>query len=229
VREGWPAKLGQRWLEGVFGPLVTRPLRGLRFPEPLGGASFLRAAYAFGVALREQGTARSLPFALARDPYAGGAHRFGATLALALADPVLQTKRLGVSRGVAADQARALRHAAFVGLRTIALRVALAEASEIDPSAFEEIAVRVFGGPLPDTLRDAWPDARVDDVARLAAATSAQGLLADLVDRFDEDWFANPRAGAHLASVACGPVAEPGWPSDAEIARLARASEEALG
>jgi dienelactone hydrolase len=55
----------------------------------------------------------------------------------------------------------------------------------------------------------------------LAAATSAQGLLADLVDRFDEDWFANPRAGAHLASVACGPVAEPGWPSDAEIARLA--------
>ncbi len=228
AREGWPARLGERWLEDVFEVLVVRPVRGVRFPEPLGGASFLRAAYAYGYALREQGTARSLPFALARDPYATGAHRFGAMLALALADPVLQTKRLGVSRRTATEQARILRLSLFLGLRELAARVLLA-AGETDAALFEEVTLRVLGAPLPAALRDAWPDVRVDDLARLGAACQAHAFVADLVNRFDEDWFANPKAASHLASIACGPIAEPIVVDPASIAKLARDCEEALG
>lgn len=89
--------------------------------------------------------------------------------------------------------------------------------------------MRVFGGPMPAGLRDAWPRLRIDDRARLAAACSAHGFLADVVDRFDEDWFANPKAGAHLGSIACGPMAEPMLATQEGIARAARAAEGALG
>lgn len=229
AQDGWPAHLGARWLEGVFSGACPRPVRVARLPSPLGGASFLRAAAVFGAALREQGTARSLPFSLARDPYATGAHRFGALFALGLADPVLQEKALGVSRRTAVAQARILRRSAFLGLRVLAARVLLGESESVDPGAFEEITLRVFGAPLPAALRDAWPEARPDDLARLAAACEAKASLDDLVTRFDEDWFRNPRSGAHLGSVACGPVAEPLAPKRELLTALARACEEALG
>lgn len=229
VVEGWPARLGERWLEDVFRGAVARPVQGLRFDAPLGGASFLRAAYAYGVALREQGTARSLPFALARDPYAISAHRFGALFALALAEPVLHTRALGTSRRVALEQARSLRASLFVASRVLAMRVLFASEPGVSADLFEESTMRVFGGPMPAGLRDAWPRLRIDDRARLAAACSAHGFLADVVDRFDEDWFANPKAGAHLGSIACGPMAEPMLATQEGIARAARAAEGALG
>lgn len=229
VVEGWPARLGERWLEGVFRGVVARPVRGLRFGEPLGGASFLRAAYAYGFALREQGTARSLPFALARDPYAVSAHRFGALFALALAEPALHVKALGTSRRVALEQVRSLRASLFLSARVLAMRVLFASQPEVAADLFEETTMRVFGGPMPGGLRDAWPGIRLDDRARLAAACGAHAFLADVIDRFDEDWFSNPKAGSHLGSIACGPMAEPMIATPEGIARAARAAEETLG
>jgi hypothetical protein len=50
-----------------------------------------------------------------------------------------------------------------------------------------------------------------------------------MVDRFDEDWFDNPRAGMRLSSMAAGPVWS-GEVVEADSVRvLARAFEEALG
>jgi hypothetical protein len=227
AREGWPAILGARWLREVF-PALSMPVRPPRFSEPVGGASFLRAAAKWGVALREGGTARSLPFALSHDPYPTSAHAFGAALALALADPVLQRRRLGLSARTADAQSRALRRSLFFALRLQAMRFVLAAQERVAAGDFEELGVRVFGAPLPDPLRDAWPAARPDESARFAALLSAPGFVRGLVARHDEDWFENPRAGAELAQIASGPVFDAAAPEEKAPQEMARFFEEAL-
>src|SRR5690606_9911586 len=93
--------------------------------------------------------------------------------------------------------------------------------------AFEETTARLFGAPLPSGLRGAWPEARVDDAARAVALLATHGLVEALVARFDEDWFRNPRCGAHLAQIAAGPAFEP-LPLEPALP-AARWFEEALG
>src|SRR5262249_30068575 len=50
--EGWPARLNGRWLDEVFKPLAPRGVAVRKLPPALGGASFLRAASAWGYAWR---------------------------------------------------------------------------------------------------------------------------------------------------------------------------------
>ncbi len=229
AHEGWPAHLVPRWLEEVFGAIAPRPFRPPPLPEALGGASFLRAAAAWGRALRLAGTARSLPFVLARDPYPVDAHRFGDVLALAVADPVFQKKKLGVSARVAAAQARSLRTTLLSATRQTAVRLLLAASESIDAGTFEELTARAFGAPLPPELRDAWPEPRADEPARLVALLSAHAFEGDLRSRFDEDWFLNPEAATHLAAIAAGPVFSDDAPDEAAPAAIGRAFERALG
>jgi hypothetical protein len=225
--EGWPAILGERWLREAF-PALAMPARKTRFPEPVGGASFLRAAAQWGYALREGGTARSLPFALARDPYATAAHLFGAALAIAVADPVFQKRRLRLAARTGAAQSRALRLVLLHEARFAAMRLLLAAQERVSADDFEELGTRVFGAPLPAALRDAWPQARCDDSARFVAVLRAHTFVRELVSRHDEDWFENPRAGAELSQLASGPVFDATAPDDASPSRIARAFEEAL-
>ncbi len=223
AREGWPARLGDRWLREIFGALTLRSVPVGPLPRPLGGASFLRAAQSFGMALRSSGVARSLPFVLKRDPYPVGAYRFGFAFSCAMADPSFLRRVLGIGARHAGDQARVLRGVIFDAARRLAARYLLAEDSE----AFEEITARVFGAPLPAAMRDAWPELRTEEPARLLALFSAFDFVHDLVARFDDDWFRNPRVATHLAAIAAGPVFEP-MPASGG-ATLARAFEEALG
>jgi hypothetical protein len=240
ARDGWPARLVPRWLEDVFRAIAPRPVALSTLPEALGGASFLRAARAFGVALRVRGTPKSLPFALARDPYAAPAHLFGASLAIAVASAPFQRRALDLPQRLAAAQSRALVRSLFLALRAEATRLLLLAADGVDPGSFEELGVRTFGAPLPGALRDAWPAPRADAPARFVAAMRAFDFEADLVRRYDEDWYRNPRAGAHLASLAAGPAWDGDGIAEGEgeerdsrvkltIARIARAFEERLG
>lgn len=240
AREGWPARLGVRWLEDVFRVVAPRPPRGVRVPRALGGASFLRAAYAWGHALRLGGTARSLPFALARDPYPIEAHAVGGALAVTVADRVFAKRKLGLSSRAADVHARVLARVLFVTLRRMAADVVNATRASIGEDTIEESSGRVFGHPLPAALGACWSyggiaaTSRGAEVprglaARLVGALRAHDLVRVLVERFDEDWFDNPRAGAHLASVSAGPVWQ-GEPPVPECAvAVARAFEERLG
>ena len=225
--EGWPAVLGERWLREAF-PALAMQARAPRLPPAAGGASFLRAAAAWGFALREGGTARSLPFALARDPYAAPAHLFGAALAIAVADPVFQRKRLALAARTASAQSRALRIALLFGARWAAMRLLLAASERVATDDFEELGARVFGAPLQSALKDAWPEARRDESARFVALLRSHAFVGDLVARHDEDWFLNPRAGAELAHVASGPAFDDTPADDAAARAIARAFEEAL-
>ena len=56
-----------------------------------------------------------------------------------------------------------------------------------------------------------------------------QAFLRDLVHRYDDDWFRNPKAGKHLTSLACGPAFDLEPLSASAAPDLARAFEEAIG
>lgn len=225
--EGWPARLVPRWLTETFAAIAPRAFRLAALPEAVGGASFLRGAAAFGRSLRHAGTARSLPFVLARDPYPTDAHRFGALLALAVASPAFQMRKLGLPTRTAASQTRALMASMLTAAREGAARLLLGAREATDD--FEELTARVFAVPLPRALRDAWPAPRVDEPARMVAILSCISFEADLVDRFDEDWFDNPRTGGHLSVLASAPVSShDAVPTDASVT-IGRAFERALG
>jgi hypothetical protein len=242
--EGWPARLTSRWLEDAFKTIAPRTPRDVAMPAALGGASFLRAATNWGYALRLGSTAKSLPFALARDPHPSDAFLYGDLLALAVSSRVFQRRKLDLAARVAEGQERMLARTRFIALRTLA-------ALAIDDDA-EARSARAFGEPLPRALGEAWAHGgfsgrlRSDAGLRLVAMLRAYALADELVAGHDDDWFDNPRAAQRLGHIAAGPVrqdvtldsgrrgsAEGGTRDDAPPAdiatKLARAFEEAIG
>ncbi len=229
ANDGWPSHLGGRWLDDAFKALAPRGVDPGRLPEPLGGASFLRSAMAWGHAWKTAGTPRSMPFAIARSPHGTPAHRFGFALAWVVADPIFQRRGLDLPSRVVSAQSRMLRRTAFFYARTVAARALLGAEETVSAAAFEEIGARLFGAPLPAAMRDAWPDPRSSDPARLVALLGARAFVRDLVERYDDDWFRNPRAGSHLTSLACGPADDDDPIADGAPLDLARTFEQALG
>jgi hypothetical protein len=238
--EGWPARLGARWLEDVFRVLAPHPPRAVRLPRALGGASFLRAAAAWGHALRLGGTARSLPFAIARDPYPAEAFAFGCAFAAAVADRVFAKRKLGLPARLADAHARATGRVLFTTLRRTAAAVLAGMRDAAPADEIEELGARVFGAPLPAPLGALWSygglaplSGRAEAIAalpaRLVGAVRAHELVRGWVERFDEDWFDNPRAATHLAGIAAGPVGLLDVPRPDAVAPIARAFEELLG
>jgi hypothetical protein len=236
--QGWPARLGGRWIEETLAPGG----RGLRvelpsLPAVLGAASFARGLAAFGFAARASLTSgaagkRTTPFSLAREPAFVAAHRFGFVLGALPADPQWQMRALGLGRRAALAQARVLARSALLDVRVHAARLLLGDDAAFAPSdLFDELGVRLFGAPLDARLRGAWPAARDDEPARLLGLVQSRSFGNALRDRFDVDWYRNPRAWAHLRAAAAGPAWEPADASslEADAAAVARALEDALG
>jgi hypothetical protein len=94
-------------------------------------------------------------------------------------------------------------------VRLHAARIALSTPDDATArGAFEEITARLFGRPLDEALCEAWPCPREDEPARLVALLQAPGLRATMVDRFDVDWYRNPRAWGHLHEQGSLPARE---------------------
>lgn len=230
--EGWPARLSPSWLERTFSGFARGlPLRIGRLPPALGAASFARALFAFGLAARIASAPRSLPFVVAREPAFIGAYRSAFLFASLAADQDFQRRVLGVSRRTAVEQARELARTALLDVRLHAARVLLSAPGEAETDVFEEIGTRLFGRPLDSRLRGAWPQSRDDEPARLVALVQVPRLRGLLIERFDIDWYRNPRAWAHLRAEGSLPA----WEAIDEKALgpsaddLGRAFEEALG
>lgn len=231
--EGWPAHLGLRWLHGLFGKLGVGRALDVRLPSPVGAASFARALGSFGLSLRVTGPVPSLPFALARDPHPVDANRFELLFASLPASPVFQMRALGNVSRVAHAQARVLAKSALFEARAIAVRALLCDPIEIvRHDRFEELTSALLGAPLPRSFSLAWPEARGDEWARLLALVTAVPFVRELVDRFDVDWFANPRATQYLESRSALPARSPTLAADLDLRagarELARRFEEAL-
>ncbi|HXX69595.1 MAG TPA: hypothetical protein VEK07_20590 [Polyangiaceae bacterium] len=230
--EGWPARLSPSWLERTFSGFVRGlPLRIERLPPALGAASFARALRAFGFSARIASAPASLPFVVAREPAFIGAHRDAFLFASLAADPDFQQRMLGVSRRTALDQSRQLARTALFEARLHAARIVLSTADKSDDSAFEEMGTRLFGRPLDLRLRGAWPESRDDEPARFVALLQVPSARTMLIDRFDVDWYRNPRGWAHLRAEG----SRPAWEAVDDEALgpwadgLGRAFEEALG
>jgi|SRR5579859_6131377 len=231
--EGWPARLGPPWLEAQLGAALAgaQPRLGA-LPATLGAASFARALRDLGFALHRAWAPSSMPFALASGPGFRAAHRLGAVVGALPCEAEWHARALGVGKRVADLQARALARTALIEARLGAARLLLGD--DADPAArdlFDELTARVLGSPLDGALRGAWPAARDDEASRWVALLEASALRTSLRERFDSDWFRNPRAWAHLRAIAAGP---PAAPPDAEALRaeagaLGRAFEGALG
>jgi len=231
--EGWPARLTVRWLEETFGLPSAHGWRPDLPPMPpaLGAASFARALQAFGVGVR-LGAASPLPFAIAREPAPIAAHRFGFAFAALAADAEWQARALHVGRRTASDQARVLARTALLDARLHAARLLLGDPASFAPrDRFDELGARLFGAALDARLHGAWPAARDDEPARLVALLEARPFFDELRERFDVDWFRNPRAREHLRALAAGPARAPVDVDslDARADTLARAFEGALG
>ncbi len=229
--DGWPARLTARWLRDVLGAaFVGPPVEIPALPKVLGAASFARALQAFAFAVRSTPPSASAPFALVREPAFVAAHRLSFVVGSLPADAVFQTRVLGVGRRTASAQARVLARSALFEARLLAIRWLLGDDAAPAPrDLFDELTARTFGRSLDPRLRGAWPAARDDEVARWLALLEAPALRDGLRDRFDVDWFRNPRAWQELRAVSFArePVREDAVRDGAGA--LAHAFEEALG
>ncbi len=181
----------------------------------IGSAGGLRAS---DVALEETGRALHLahtdpdaPFELRwlGDPGARG--MCGRILASLLVDRTWLARQLGLSRTEAATAARAAALVALHDLRR-ACGATLYRAqwlrSELAYGAAQEMYVATMAeavtiAPHPvDALFDAPPS--LAPASRMRAIEGAAALVEELVDRFDVDWYRNPRCGPWLAQHVFG-------------------------
>ena len=231
--EGWPARLGPRWLHEVFGAA----LRGLRIdlaplPAALGAASFARALTALGFAVKMAAAPSAMPFVLSRAPGSRVAHRLGFVFGGLAADAEWQTRVLGVARRTALRQGRVLARTALLDARLQAARLLLGDDAAPAPrDLFEEVGGRLFGAELDPRLRAAWPGARDDEPARFVGRVESLAFAGALRDGYDVDWFRNPRAWTHLRAISAASAHEAcdAKALDAGVDALARAFEGALG
>ena len=232
--DGWPARLTGNWLEELFGGLATGlTVRLPKLPHVLGASSFARALYAFGHSLRVAANERGVPFAVAHEAQFIAAHQHGYVIAALTADAEFQRVALHTARHVAMAQARVLARTALLEVRLQAARWLLADARDYaSKGAFEELSARIFGQPLAEALAGAWPSPRDDESARLVGLLTSAPFARELVERFDVDWYRNPRAAVELrlrAAMTTGAAPASAEELLAGAAALARAFEDALG
>jgi hypothetical protein len=209
-------------------------LERLRLDEPRHpGAWPLARARGARVALRAQGGLADWPALLdalgrglaaahhpphARDPVLGPA--LGRLLAALCLEPRWLAARLDLGRGATPDLVRAFALRALLGLRAAA--AALRVATEVERGLSGEGWREAHREALGAALHAGWDGVRASrdgDAAPLAAAlrgfAEGERLRAALRERFDEDWWRNPRTREHLAGLlAAGrlPEGEPASP-----------------
>ena len=216
--EGWPAHLNERWLSELFASFA----RGLRIelsplPEAIGAASFARGLQAFGYAMRRGGRTPSLSFVAASSPQFVDAHRYAWVFGSLAASPAFQKRALDLSSRVVAGQTRALARTSLFAARIAAATFLLGDPMRpVAQDRFEETTDALFGIPAPIGLAGAWPAPHDDEPARFLALMTALPLEQDLVNRFDLDWFKNPRAVAFLRARASGPARDFETPQEDE-------------
>ena len=205
--EGWPAVLSLRWFQDLFGGWKT--LASVRVElgsicRPLCGASFARALARFGAAVF-LGCARrtGAPFSIVDRPFDIGSSSYGALFASLLCSIPFLKRRLGLGAVSATAQARLLARSLLVSLRLCAVQASVASAcsrealvgmhvSRTESALFASVPAETAG-----VLPRYTPLAGV----RLCGSLRAAALQNELVDRFDEDWFDNPRAHEYLLSI----------------------------
>jgi hypothetical protein len=229
--EGWPARLTWASLRDLVRPAFEGPPLELPpLPPARGASSFARALRELGYAVRSAHPSSSVPFALACEPAFVAAHRLGFVMGALPIDPLFQSRVLGLSIRVAGAQSRVLACMALFDARLHAIRILLcADAAPAPRDLFDELTARTFGRAIDARFQGAWPAGREDEPARWLALLEAVRQHADLRDRFDADWFRNPRAWKELRAPTLAREVADESAARAGADDLSRAFEGALG
>jgi hypothetical protein len=144
-----------------------------------------------------------------------------------LMEPRWLAERADVERRHASDVVRALAFRRLLALRAdaAALRVATEVQRGLSGAAWRETheaALTAATGAAWDPVRASRDDDAAQLGATIAGAGAGEALRRDVRERFDEDWWRNPRTGAHLAALlAAGRLPEAETPPPAaEASRM---------
>jgi hypothetical protein len=205
--EGWPTFLTPRSVRDLLGaPLFEgRNLPNLALPAPLGASSFARAFARVAGELTFVDRDRATPFALARAPHDPLLFRRSALFATLVLEPAFHRRRLGLSPPAARQQVRTLGRAFAAWVRDAAFRCHLPALARSNNRVadFAELTERVFGRPSRSGWFGRVPRLDVEARHRLAGLLGSTRDRRTLRERFDEDWFDNPRALEELRHENC--------------------------
>jgi hypothetical protein len=198
--EGWPARLAADSLRTLFGArelFHSVDLRVPRLPARLCPMSFPRAGALIGRALSKALAPTDVPFVVARDPDDLLGHEVAHVFLWWSTSQPFQQRVLGLSPSAAQEQSRHLRVALLAHVRLAAARLLLAQAAlrgqQALAEAYPEVTTSLLGEPLPETSALVRFQVRWDEGARFAALLGSLADVASFIDRYDEDWFRNPR------------------------------------
>ena len=234
--EGWPAQLSARWLRAVVadppGSAITPP----RPPRVWGATSFARSLSAYGATRAMLARPDGTLFVHHQQPSSLRRHRRAALFGALIAEEAFARRVLRLGRSRARDHQRQAAAALLASLRIDAMRVVLAQAMRDGKRAarerFAELSATLFDEPLPAVFLGVLPQLRPADAASLAGTLMSRVDRDQLVEAFDEDWFANPEAVAHIHEQDALPLARGGddrrLPVDEALAALMGQLERAL-
>ena len=201
----FPPRPRSHWFQDLFGPLGrTYAPRDAAFAEdPAGASTFARALGTFGRTLAHArlDVQTTMPFPLRRDPRDASLHEAEALFAGLVTHAPFLVRRLDVDRGRARDVAVRLTAMTLADARHRATCALLGMTARPSRDDFDEACLRAYGFTLPPSLSLAWPwpsPAAPPPLGRFVAALEAHRYFVALVDRHDDDWFANPRAHRDL-------------------------------
>jgi hypothetical protein len=204
--EGWPARLTSRWIAEIFRktPLGRcRPPATSALPEPCGALSFGRALAGWGVRLLDDAREQAEPFATHQHPTGTRRHVRFALFASMVAEQSFARRVLGLSTEGARSHRRAVAAALLHSLRIEAWRVAVGDALRAgeEPAAVDtyvSVGARALGTEPATALLGVLPELRATDGAALVGYLLAATKRREVIARFDEDWFHNPRVAEWL-------------------------------
>ena len=207
ARHGWPAVLTPRWFRSVFGG--WKPLEGLRIElgplcDAVCGASFARALERFGTAVYRACVRRTGDsFSRVHLPFDMGPACYGALFASLLTSIPFLKRRLGLGTSAAKEQAWSLGLSLLLSLRMCAAQGAVADAESPEEMMERHVwgTARALCASVPEETLGVVPRYDPEAQARLCGALRAAMLQRELVERFDDDWFDNPRAHEFLVSI----------------------------
>lgn len=224
VSEGWPAALSGRWLaELARGTELLAGLKvdvkvdagrstprashsGLYLVPPTGAWTFAHALHALGGALHLHGRDDKRPFAPHSPPHDLRRYVMGEAFMALASTEAFHARARGVSKAKAQHAARRLALTRLLERRQLALRVVLAPELARGRRAFVEafagLAEDALLGEAPRELASLLgapgPLGPAEDAARFRAIGPGEALFQSLTERFDSDWWRNPKAAAAI-------------------------------
>lgn len=140
----------------------------------------------------------ALPLVLRQATVASVARAFGALSLLRMAEPLFLRRVRGLVRRDAEDVARASATYFLLDARLAAAAVLARSVGGSEATArAAELGVRALTASLPEATA-AWLVLRLSPGGAFRGKSHALGLAWALRERFDEDWFLNPRASEPL-------------------------------